>query len=776
MGLNLRGIFSQNPSIMKTLITLFLFASMQVLGTVYYYDGAGSVTLVTNWGVNTDGSGTNPICFCSGHEYILTNTASVNFANPAGWAFITGSQLTVGDDTQGDCELTVSTLAVAGITGNVSVTGGSKLIYELISLPTATFVDMDIDGTVEYLGDLLAAQAVKEGTYGNLTLTGVGLVDLKEMPDTIIVNGNLTLDAAIEAILGNAYIKVQGDLTIQDDFAYTSSSETKTDFEFLGTSNQTISAVGGAFELRHFNSTKTGGILSLSNTDLTIHGDVNLSASGGTLDPGTGNLFIAEDKVLVGTGHTLRMSSGGQFVAQDTVDNAGIITVEKGATDFSQTGSFVQLEGSVYINNGGTFGIKNRVGWTDWGRYTYWSSPVVGGLLNEVGGFTANYYFQDMAEGDDGWLWSSFAMEAGRGYVLQEVGGDSVFFQGTPNNGPISGPDAGLPGGQAEAWSLLGNPYPSPINAKDFLDSNSNINGAVYIWDQGSFPDQWGFVSTEYSVVNGTGASWVGGAFVDTLDASTFWISPYQGFFVEGVGTAAAVQFDNGMRDPALDATPTWTFKSGEKKKIWVQLRDPLNLLKTEALVGFLEGATEGWDNLYDARPNSSGFHLASLVGDQRAVIQGLPPFTGDEVIQWEALTNLPGEYEFVKDRDFNLPDDVWLKDLSTDEVVKLTEEPLVFTQELGNAFRFFEMYFKDPSTVGVQETFNTSSQFAQKENTATVNANGTISVFDTGGRLIDQYDLILGEELRTPSVSGVYLFKFQNSNSTEVLKMHVTR
>ena len=96
-------------------------------------------------------------------------------------------------------------------------------------------------------------------------------------------------------------------------------------------------------------------------------------------------------------------------------------------------------------------------------------------------------------------------------------------------------------------------------------------------------------------------------------------------------------------------------------RKVWFHLRDLLNLQYTEALLGFLEGATEGWDNIYDASPSSNGFRLSSLVGEKPAVIQGLPPFTGNEVVMWEAKTTLPGSFSFVKDRDVDFQEDIWL-------------------------------------------------------------------------------------------------------------------
>ena len=753
------------------LLTLaFILSATYTYSTIYYYDGGGSLTLLSNWGVNSDGSGSSPICFCGGDEFRLTNTASATLSLSA-WAFTTGAKLVVGDDVQGDTELTVT--LVGQLVGDVSVTDGSKVTFEIISLPTANWVDMHPNGTVEYIGTLLAIQVVAGGDYGNLTFTGGGVVDIKELPDSITVTGDLTLDAELDAVLGSSFIEIQGDLIVLSNFDFLNSSETKTDFLFSGTNDQTISSSSGQLEFKKLTSTKTGGVLTLSNTDLTLNGEINLEGAGGVLDPGS-NQIIATEKTTIAAGAKLRMSSSGFFVAQDSVVNSGTVEVQMGDTNFSQTGAFVQLEGSEYVDNGGTFEAKNRVGWTAWTRYTYWSSPITTGSIPDIGGYAANYYYEDMSEGDEGWKWSSHNMEVGRGYALQESGGDSAHFVGIPNNGDLTGPQSGLPGGQSEAWSFLGNPYPSPINAKDFLDSNSNINGAIYIWDQSGFVNQWGFESEEYAIINGTGASWAGNPGADTIDADNFWISPFQGFFVEGVGTAAAVTFDNGMRDPALSVNPSWSFKSGaEKQKVWFHLRNESNQLYFESLLGFLDGATEDWDNLYDASPNSSGFHLVSMVGEDQAVIQGLPQHTGDEVILWEAKTPTVGTYTFTKDRDFQFDVDIWLKDLTTQGIVKISEEDFVFTETASNSTRYFEMYFKDPE-VGIEEEQIADVNkriFVKSTNGTMITEEGNISVYDIQGRIVQQYELRAGNYMREFPSHGIHLVKFENNQIQTVKK-----
>ena len=49
-----------------------------VLMTGYYYKGTGDITSVTNWGINPDGSGTNPTTFAdAGYTYLIANTTGL---------------------------------------------------------------------------------------------------------------------------------------------------------------------------------------------------------------------------------------------------------------------------------------------------------------------------------------------------------------------------------------------------------------------------------------------------------------------------------------------------------------------------------------------------------------------------------------------------------------------------------------------------------------------------------------------------------------------------
>lgn len=208
-------------------------------------------------------------------------------------------------------------------------------------------------------------------------------------------------------------------------------------------------------------------------------------------------------------------------------------------------------------------------------------------------------------------------------------------------------------------------------------------------------------------------------------------------------------------------------------RKVWFHLRDLTNLQYTESLLGFLEGATEGWDNLYDASPSSNGFHLVSLVGEKRAVIQGLPPFTGNEVVMWETKTILPSSYSFVKDRDVDFEEDIWLRDMMTDEVVQLSVQDMTFVEPLPNGVRFFEMYFKDPNLSSGANRYDIINEqlFHQTRNGIRVNQTGKVTVVNINGQIVQEYELNAGQFLRVFPSLAPHLVKFENVNIETVKK-----
>src|SRR5690606_26685979 len=236
------------------------------------------------------------------------------------------------------------------------------------------------------------------------------------------------------------------------------------------------------------------------------------------------------------------------------------ITVGVGSTvTVRPYGAVVQKNefGSV-TNNGTITVVKKTAPLNAWYEYTYWSSPVSGetigdGLFDsepsrrflfnaqnfldataETGNNNATIDGQDdIDDNGNDWQWVSGAtiMQPGVGYaathsedvfVFSGIGYDYT-FDGPFNNGIITVPvyrNDDEP--DDNNWNLIGNPYPSAIDANLFLAANANIDanvttpysidGAIFLWSQNTAPSDTAngnqalnFSDADYAIINGTG-------------------------------------------------------------------------------------------------------------------------------------------------------------------------------------------------------------------------------------------------------------------------------
>jgi hypothetical protein len=117
------------------------------VGTINYYSKAtGGLELVGNWGLNTDGSGTNPSNFTAdGQIFNIRNNAAPTIG--ANWTVSgTSSKIIVGDGTNA-CNFTIGqTLTV---TGSLDLSANSTLTLQNSTL-THTYGTIDANSTINF--------------------------------------------------------------------------------------------------------------------------------------------------------------------------------------------------------------------------------------------------------------------------------------------------------------------------------------------------------------------------------------------------------------------------------------------------------------------------------------------------------------------------------------------------------------------------------------------------------------------------------------------------
>ena len=444
--------------------------------------------------------------------------------------------------------------------------------------------------------------------------------------------------------------------------------------------------------------------------------------------------------LIVESGATLNINSSATthhyvaIVKQLDVKNGGTLLVQ-------DKNSLIMVNNDGLVDNKGTINVY-KVGQPvkEW-DYTYWSSPVEAAPFSVFVNSNPNYIYKyvtqnflDLYNNDTGggtsgepdgldddepytdntyttwnpdYDWqrpSETVMTPGEGYIVVAPSGGSttgqeVTFSGAVNNGVIkkevylslNTPQDTL---DFDDWNLIGNPYPSAIDASAFLGNPSNINligGTAYLWTHTEpisesnvgYAGYDNFAMGDYSYFNLSGEVSATPELFKDQDTEGK-IASGQSFMIEVIdvegteGTSVGqVVFNNSMRygvkiDDSKVYPPfnnTYFYKNSriKKKTSEKQLRDRIWLNLTESsgafsqtLLGFfeynpsyIENATDGIDRAYDALKLFSGNYIDiySFINGKPFVIQGKTPLKNDEIIPLGITSNITGTLKISIDK-----------------------------------------------------------------------------------------------------------------------------
>lgn len=365
--------------------------------------------------------------------------------------------------------------------------------------------------------------------------------------------------------------------------------------------------------------------------------------------------------------------------------------------------------------------------------YTYWSSPTEDADLGTV--FATNpsdriYDFTtanfDDTNGDtfddnnDDWNVVSGMMTPAKGYIAMGEGAifpvpgilpitsssQTILFQGKINNGVINSPvtlDAN-PGDAFNNQNLIGNPYPSAIDATKLLATNLSMAGTLYFWTHNTQissstagPDTYNFTNNDYMTYT-AGLGFVAGSCSGCVVPADDLIASGQGFFSD-ISVAGNVKFNNAMRVPTgndnfFKSTP----ENGERDRIWINMTNEDGLFR-QILIGFFDDATDGHDRLYDGKRLESGdnFDFYSLMNDANYAIQGFQTITNEKIVPIGINAPLTGSLQIKIDRfEADLENiNVYLRDnlLNNTHDLKIADYNFDTTQE-GVFNERFELIF----------------------------------------------------------------------------------
>jgi hypothetical protein len=500
-----------------------------------------------------------------------------------------------------------------------------------------------------------------------------------------------------------------------------------------------------------------------------------------TIISGTNYPAFAKNLTVKPIGN-LELQSSNNLTVSDwiNVNTGGVFNVRDKA-------SLVQVNNDI---NTGIVNVERTSQPMNYYDYTYWNSPVTTASNFTLGLLSPNSslmysWIPTISNNQGDWQTESAStiMNPSKGYIVKapdtystSTTGKTSYtatFKGTPNNGAITAPiskgtligTVALDNAENDEWNLIGNPYPSGLDASAFLNLATNvpvIDGTVYIWTHNTQPSTippdpfygdyvLNYTDNDYAVFNSTG----GTATASTGGTASGFIASGQSFFVKAAngmtgGTTANVTFNNNMRVTGKNSD---FFKFGipkteKKHRIWLNLTNNSGAF-SQILVGYLTGATQDKDRNFDAESfGGNDVTFYSIIPQAQLTIQGKGlPFDENDQIPLGYNSTISGDLSIRIDHIDGIfsAQNIYLEDKLLGVIHNLKEKPYVFNTEIGDFDdRFILRYTEINKTLGTN-TFNLANEVKIIVNqSVTIQSTNqlikNIMVYDLLGRKIDSY------------------------------------
>lgn len=540
-----------------------------------------------------------------------------------------------------------------------------------------------------------------------------------------------------------------------------------------------------------WNGTPTATTPVIISSNLTLSGNLNVCSCQVTNTtivsvPANTTLIVQKDITVAATANIVIEDTGSLVQIDDTATNSGSITYKRNTTPLKQY------------------------------DYTYWSSPLVGQTLSQLASPSIYYsYNPNIAN----WAAESASttMTIGKGYIARAPNNLNYAttqvlhntFNGIPNNGVISAPIVKVSG---TTYNLIGNPYPSAIDIDQFLLDSTNtsiVNGTIYLWTHNTAISNtiagtaiYNYTRDDYAKYNITGGVKTASAAVSGGITPTGKVAAGQGFFIEANPSLAngnyQATFKNSMR---VAGSNNQFFKNGsviinspqtdpvvvnpiEKNRVWLHVTNAGGAYD-ETLVGYITGATDEQDNLYDGRtlPAGNVVSIYSILNNTNLAIQGRAlPFNNTDVVPLGFSTTITGDFTIgIENFDglFN-NENIYLLDKTTNTYYDMKTQSFTFNMATAGTINDrFELHYLNGALANNNYAFdeNTIQIIKKDKHIAVKSGNETIStveVFDVLGKSIYFKNKIDANEFNSSDLnltSQMLIVKVTLDNSVVITK-----
>ena len=557
-----------------------------------------------------------------------------------------------------------------------------------------------------------------------------------------------------------------------------------------------------------------------TNSSNWVHGnvwDIHSTPPESAIIQVKGDMEINTDRETVG----LIIDSGSKL---DVKGDSGLINSWylklDGEIDLEGESQLIQEEDSTLDETSSGTLERDQQGTADTYTYNYWCSPVgtpnsstnnnsykIPDVITNVEFLSSGYNgTQTPVAVADYWIWkysnklsdsyalwqhvrSNGIMLVGEGFTMKGPGNGDItdtqnyIFNGKPNNGDINLTIS------AGSDYLVGNPYPSAIDADQFILDNGptignsgSTNGTLYFWEHwggGSHvlnEYQGGYAT--YSLSGGVPAAAKGTTHPDVATGGTATKTPgryipvSQGFFVTAE-TGGTIKFNNGQRvfqkedgTNSVFTKSTKTKDNTNKKNTSGDTRmkirigfNSVNTLRRQLLITVDENATEGYDWGYDSKYIDTQIDdIYWLIDNDKFLIQGTNQITKNTIIPFGLHTKTDGFNSIVIDKLENTPSDleIYLHDKGLNIYHNLKKGKYETYLAAGQYLSRFEITFSKDQTLSTEENENKQIEvyFSNDKNSIVINNPASKHI-----KTVEMFNIL-----------GQTLFKFQtNTNENHI-------
>ncbi len=440
---------------------------------------------------------------------------------------------------------------------------------------------------------------------------------------------------------------------------------------------------------------EAGAMLTITSNSLTASGNITLDG-------------------------TASVASGASLVPRATISGAGLATIHRNTT----------------------FGISD-------GKYSVIGSPITIGNTSSLGDIVYSYdetiaYEPGIGNSNGANRFEPVAtpeaMTVGDAYFSANTG--DISFVGMPNTGGIDLPLVYNLGqdGAGVGFNLVSNPYTAAINYNDFVANNADIDGTIYLWDDGG-SNIGTRDNSDYITANSMGVASGGSGRAASWDG---YIRSVQGFFVKAT-TAGTLSFTPSMMDDGNNSDAGY-FRTEKPTVLKFSLSSDIHF--NEILIGFTDKATLAFDRTLDAHKakGNSDLQFYSRMNDATLAIQALPSIIEETNIDLGFDIAKAGTYTLELKDAAQYGFGVYLKDHKLGKLIDLSEQNAYSFESasLVNSHRF-SLVFSPNQVLAIADEI-VSNEMIVFSNTNGLNVrmsqklkNAKVKIYNLSGTLVKE-------------------------------------